>query len=324
MKEIIVTSNEANQRADKFLMKYFNQASKSFIYKMFRKKRIKLNKNKITGNEILQPNDQFQIFMAEETIDKFSTANITKIKKSVKQTFKVIFEDENILLANKPVGLLAQPDGSDDFSLVEEITHYLIKTKSYNPESEKGFRPGICNRLDRNTSGIILAGKNVTALQALNDIVSSRNIDKHYLCIVCGQVKEKNTIEGYLTKNIKNNKVSITNNKSRGQYIKTIYTPIKSNGNFSLLDVQIITGKSHQIRAHLSSIGHPIIGDFKYGTKSINEKMNKKFSLKYQLLHAYKVKFYVDDGVLAYLNKKEFKAELPEQFNMIKSAIFDD
>ncbi|MCT4688288.1 RluA family pseudouridine synthase [Vallitalea sp.] len=320
MKEIIVSKDESNQRADKYLLKYFNKSSKSFLYKMLRKKRIKLNKKRIIGNEIIKANDVFQIYLSIETIQKFSNHSISK---HVSITHKVIYEDDNILICNKPVGLLSQPNNRDSVSLVDEIITYLVNKGEYNPEVTRGFRPGICNRLDRNTSGIVIAGKNIKSLQEINRLISNNKLDKHYMCIVKGILSTTNTIEGYLTKDGINNKVFISDNEDMGTYIKTIYKPLKIGKEYTLLDVKIVTGKSHQIRAHLSSIGHPLIGDYKYGDKKINDIFKDRYGLKHQLLHAYKIRFNTDnDGYLLYLDNKEFITDIHGRFKKIADTLF--
>ncbi|GMQ65196.1 RluA family pseudouridine synthase [Vallitalea maricola] len=320
MKEIIVSKDESNQRADKYLLKYFNKSSKSFLYKMLRKKRIKLNKKRIIGNEIIEANDVFQIYLSTETIQKFSNHSISK---HVSITHKVIYEDDNILICNKPVGLLSQPTNSDSVSLVDEIITYLVNKGEYDPEATRGFRPGICNRLDRNTSGIVIAGKNIKSLQEINKLIANNKLDKHYMCIVKGILSTTNTIEGYLTKDSINNKVSISDNEDMGSYIKTIYKPLKIGKEYTLLDVKIVTGKSHQIRAHLSSIGHPLIGDYKYGDKKINDIFKDRYGLKHQLLHAYKIRFNIDDdGYLLYLDNKEFITDIHGRFKKIAYTLF--
>ncbi|QUI23293.1 RluA family pseudouridine synthase [Vallitalea pronyensis] len=321
MKEIIVNKDESNQRADKYLMKYFSKASKGFIYKMLRKKRIKLNGKRIQGHEILQKNDGIQLFMAEETIEKFSLhAHVPTPNMPI--TFKVLYEDEHILVCHKPAGLLSQPDQGGERSLVDEITSYLIQKGDYDPNVTKGFRPGICNRLDRNTSGIVLSGKNLQALQALNGLIAHKKIDKHYQCIVSGFVSKKNSIEGYLNKDNQHNRVHVTKDQNLGHYIQTIYQPLTDNKAYSLLDVQIITGKSHQIRAHLSSIGHPLIGDYKYGKKNINDRFKKEYGLKHHLLHAYRIVFHVDSGILSYLDGKEMMDPVDDTFKAIANELF--
>ncbi|GKX28899.1 pseudouridine synthase [Vallitalea longa] len=319
MKEITISKYESNQRVDKYLLKYLNKASKSFLYKMLRKKRIKLNKKRIVGNEILKENDIIQIYMSDETIQKFS---ITNINKNISISHKIVYEDDNILICDKPVGLLSQPNDNTSISLVDEITTYLYKKGDYDPEVTKGYRPGICNRLDRNTSGLVIAGKNMKSLQELNKLIAESKLDKHYMCIVSGLITATNTIEGYLDKDTINNKVTISTDSGKGSYIKTIYKPLKIGKDYTLLDVKIITGKSHQIRAHLSSIGHPIIGDYKYGNRKINDIFKKKFKLTHQLLHAYKITFHIDNGELRYLDNKEFVTDIRGRFKKIAETIF--
>lgn len=311
MKTYIISSIEENQRVDKYIMKILGKASKSFIYKMFRKKNIKLNDMKIEGNEILREGDSIKIFFSDDTFESFKKEEEERVFMPI--TFSIIFEDENLLVCNKPVGLLSQPDGRED-NLVNQIESYL----NINDSS---FKPGICNRLDRNTSGIIIAGKNIKALQVMNSAIAKRNVDKQYLTIVKGVILDENTIEGYLFKNEATNKVTI-NIQPKGDYIKTIYRPIKNNGEYTLLEVKIITGKSHQIRAHLQSIGHSIIGDCKYGNPSVNKYFNKHFNLRNQLLHANKFKFSEIDEPLQYIVNKYFEAPLTEQFDTIIKQLF--
>lgn len=319
MKEITITKYESNQRIDKYLLKYLNEASKSFLYKMLRKKRIKLNKKRIIGNEILKESDIIQLYLSDETIQKFSTNDINK---DISITHKIVYEDENILICDKPVGLLSQPNDSNSVSLVDEVISYLYNKGEYDPDITKGYRPGICNRLDRNTSGLVIAGKNIIALQEVNKLIAENRLDKHYMCIVSGSITGTNSIEGYLNKDTVNNRVTISQDNREGNYIKTIYKPIKTVKDYTLLDVKIITGKSHQIRAHLSSIGHPIIGDYKYGNKRINDIFKQNFKLSHQLLHAYKIIFHIDDGELRYLDNKEFVTDIRGKFKKIAETLF--
>lgn len=316
MQELHVTANEAGQRLDKLLAKFLNQAPKSFLYKMMRKKNIVLNGKKCTGNEKLKQGDSIKLFFSDETIEKFSAGTYVTPKKEKINMLPIIYEDEQVLLMNKPVGVLSQKAKDSDVSAVEILINYLIETNQLSKEQFRTFHPSICNRLDRNTSGILVTGKTLPALQEMNRFFKERTIAKYYRCLVKGRViKNEDYIKGYLVKDQKTNKVSITKKKTEeGVPIETEYCVIQSNDEVSLLEVHLITGKTHQIRAHLASIGHPIIGDYKYGDKQINEMYRQEYGLKSQLLHAYRLEMPSSDGSLAYLNDKKFVAELPDKF----------
>ena len=316
MQELHVTANEAGQRLDKLLAKFLNQAPKSFLYKMMRKKNIVLNGKKCTGNEKLKQGDSIKLFFSDETIEKFSAGTYAIPKKEKINMLPIIYEDEQVLLMNKPVGVLSQKAKDSDVSAVEILINYLMETNQLSKEQFRTFHPSICNRLDRNTSGILVAGKTLPALQEMNRFFKERTIAKYYRCLVKGRVmKNEEYIKGYLVKDQKTNKVSITKKKTEeGVPIETEYCVIQSNDEVSLLEVHLITGKTHQIRAHLASIGHPIIGDYKYGDKQINEMYRQAYGLKSQLLHAYRLEMPSSNGSLAYLNDKKFVAELPDKF----------
>lgn len=316
MQELHVTENEAGQRLDKLLAKFLNQAPKSFLYKMMRKKNIVLNGKKCTGNEKLKQGDSIKLFFSDETIEKFSAGTYAIPKKEKINMLPIIYEDEQVLLMNKPVGVLSQKAKDSDVSAVEILINYLMETDQLSKEQFRTFHPSICNRLDRNTSGILVAGKTLPALQEMNRFFKERTIAKYYRCLVKGRViKNEEYIKGYLVKDQKTNKVSITKKKTEeGVPIETEYRVIQSNDEVSLLEVHLITGKTHQIRAHLASIGHPIIGDYKYGDKQINEMYRQAYGLKSQLLHAYRLEMPSSNGSLAYLNDKKFVAELPDKF----------
>lgn len=315
MKSFIISSKDENQRVDKYINKILGKATKSFIYKMIRKKNIKLNDKKIEGNELLKQGDELKLFFSDETFDLFKT-EFVQIESVHINNLDIIYEDEQILVCNKPVGLLSQPDGKNE-SLVQQIEAYLHQEKSI-------FKPGICNRLDRNTSGVVVAGKTVKALQVINQAIAHRKVDKTYITIVKGVIITPEKIDGYLVKNTSTNKVSITKNKViNADYIQTLYQPLKNNGQYTLLEVKIITGKTHQIRAHLESIGHPIIGDIKYGDKKTNIYFDKNYNLKYQLLHAYKYTVVEISEPYLYLLDHTFIAPIPEQFEKIVKELFE-
>lgn len=322
MKTIIVDKNEAGQRLDKLLLKYLNKAPKSFIYKMLRKKNITLNGKKAEGSEKTEQNDEIKLFLSDETIANFSEVYQTTI---VNSNLDVVYEDNNILIINKPAGLLSQKSTPDDISLVEHIISYLLQIKAIKEEELQTFKPSICNRLDRNTSGLIVAGKTLVGLQTMAELFRERNIDKYYLCIVKGKITKSQKIDGFLVKNEKTNQVTISKTKSLdGDYIRTEYEPMKYNETNTLLKVKLITGKTHQIRAHLSSIGHPIIGDDKYGDKKDNQNMKRLFGLNYQLLHSYEIKFPELTGELSNLSGKKFVGDVPNLFKQIENELFSN
>lgn len=315
MKQFFIEENEAGQRFDKYLAKRMKDAPKSFFYKMMRKKNITLNGKKATGNEKLQKGDEVKLFLSDETFEKFCGKQETVYAQC---TLDVIYEDEDILLINKPVGMLSQPSDGKDASLVEYLIGYLLKNGAISEENLKTFKPSVCNRLDRNTSGMVAAGKSLAGLQELSAMFHDRTIHKDYLCLVDGVLKEEKYIKGYLQKDNKCNKVMIYA-KQQGDAlpIETKYTPLGNNGKVTLLMVRLITGRTHQIRAHLASIGHPIIGDGKYGREELNHRYRQRYHLKHQLLHAYKLTFPEMKGKLQRLSGQTFYAEIPEVFHHI-------
>lgn len=315
MQQIQVKANEAGQRLDKLLGKYLSEAPKSFLYKMLRKKNITLNGKKATGNEKLCVGDEVKLFLSDDTIAKFSKKESFTCTK---EALDILYEDEHILLINKPVGMLSQKANDQDVSAVEHVISYLISTGQLTKEELTTFRPSVCNRLDRNTSGILAAGKSLIGLQELSRMFKDRSLAKYYLTIVTGKVEKSSVIKGYLSKDEKTNKVTISDTpREDATIIETRYRPIKVGAHCTLLEVHLITGKTHQIRAHLSSIGHPIYGDFKYGDGRLNAKLKENYGLKNQLLHSYRVVFPKLTGDLASVSEKEIQAPLPKQFRKI-------
>lgn len=320
MKEIRITEKDAGQRLDKYLLRYLPEAGKSFLYKMMRKKNIVLNGKKCTGNELLQKEDAIKLFFADETLQKFMGQTTASEKRQYPglDPSTIVYEDEEILAINKPVGMLSQKAEESDVSLVEYLTGYLFSTGALDEDGYRTFHPGVCNRLDRNTSGMVLAGKNNASARALYAMFRNRSMEKYYLALVKGEMKETQKIKGYLKKDASTNKVTVSEEEvPDSSYIETAYEPLKSAGGYTLLKVELITGRTHQIRSHLAFIGHPILGDSKYGNRKINEIFRQQYGLKYQFLHAWQVTFPELEAPLERLSGQTLWAPLPEQKSRI-------
>ena len=304
MKSFTITKNDANQRLDKFITKVCPTLPQGLMYKYIRTKRIKINgkrgeiSTRLNVGDVVDAyiNDEFFVEIAPKYDFLSSPARLN-----------IVYEDENILLADKEQGLIVHPDKNEyRDTLIGRIQHYLYDKGEYKPDCENSFKPALANRIDRNTGGIVIAAKNAEALRILCDKIKDREIDKRYLAVIHGTPKKKSqTLEGYLEKNEDKNKVYLSGKKTDNNLtIKTKYTTLASKGGLSLIEVELITGRTHQIRAHMASIGHALLGDGKYG-KLQNDK---KLGFDKQALYSYKLTFdfTTDGGILQYLDGKTF------------------
>lgn len=305
MKEFIIEKNDAGQRLDKFISKAVPNLPQSLMYKYIRLKRIKLNGKRCEISTRLNVGDVLQMYINDEF---FGSSDTEHEFLTVPSDIDVVYEDENLLLVNKKCGMVVhEDDEKTSDTLINRITHYLYDKGEYDPEREASFAPALCNRLDRNTSGIVICAKNAESLRLLNRIVKEREIIKNYLCITLGTPSPKEaTITAYLEKNESTNTVYVSDKKTpTNKTIITKYKVLKSQNDLSLCEIDLITGRTHQIRAHMAHIGHPLLGDGKYG---INQE-NRQRGIKTQVLCAYKLtfNFKTDAGILNYLNGKCFE-----------------
>ncbi|MGN0696364.1 MAG: RluA family pseudouridine synthase [Oscillospiraceae bacterium] len=306
MRSYTINKNDSGQRADKFVMKAVPLLPQTLMYKYFRTKRIKLNRKRCEISTRLNEGDILELYIGDEFFGD-STEKPVYDFLSAPSAPDIVYEDENILLVNKKCGLVVhEDDGGSTDTLIKRIQHYLYDKGEYDPDKENSFAPSLCNRLDRNTEGIVIAAKTAEALRILNEKIRAREIEKRYLCVCVGRPpKDEDTLTAYLFKDSKTNTVTVSDRKSpENRTIVTKYKVLRSDGRLSLLEIELLTGRTHQIRAHMAHIGCPLLGDGKYGSN----RVNREYGIKTQALCSYKLKFSFKTGAgaLDYLDGREF------------------
>ena len=315
MKEYIVQTGDNGRRLDKYISGILKNAPSSFCHKMLRKKNIVLNGKKAEGGEIIKSGDTIRFYLSDETFERFSKRS-NEDNGYAGMMPPIIHEDGDVLIVNKPAGMLSQRSTKQDISLNEICLSYLSDKGSIDDESLKTFTPSICNRLDRNTSGLITFAKTYHGARCLSEAFRNRNVHKYYLCIVTGHIDKDMDITGSLLKDEAENKVYIGDEGDKGSFIHTAIRPVSYSKDLTMLEVHLITGKTHQIRAHLAHLGHPIIGDGKYGNREINEIYRNRYGVLSQLLACVRLEF--DPGLnLSELAGKTITIDPPGIFDKV-------
>lgn len=319
MVKLVITENQAGQRLDRFLKKYMKKASLSVIYKFIRKD-IKLNGKRAKEDTMLSEGDELTLYISD---DKFKELTEPVKKKPVKRQFKIVYEDENLLIVDKPWGLLTHGDAHEKKNtLANQVCGYLQEKGEYDPALEKTFVPSPVNRLDRNTTGLVIFGKNARALRVFAKYIRERShISKYYVTIVSGCFKEPMVLEGRLERDESRNVSEVTYNDEAGKNAETYAVPFACGKAYSIVEVELVTGRTHQIRAHLSHEGYPLIGDVKYGSRRVNDEIKKKLGVTTQLLHAYRMEFKDMEDGFEYLNGKTVKAQIPQDFRKAAESL---
>ena len=339
MRQWTVQRDEKDQRFNKYLQRRLPGAPSSFLYKMLRKKNITLNGKKASGSELLLEGDLVTLFLSDETIAGFGggTAEAAADRdeenrlKEYEKAYAalrvrigrdaVLYEDEDILAVRKPVGILSQKASESDRTVNEWLIGYLLEKGETDAASLRRFRPSVCNRLDRNTGGILLCSKSLTGARVLTKLLRDRKLRKYYQAAVLGTVKKSGVIEGYLRKNNVTNTVNFAKTvKQAGDWTKTTYRPLISGERYSLLEMELITGKTHQLRSHLAAMGHPILGDPKYGDPAANEKIRGDIGLRGQMLWCCRVEFPLLEGDLSGLSGRVITCDPPRIYREIITA----
>lgn len=317
----IITENDANQRIDKFLKRMLRDAPISFIYKMFRQKDVKVNGKKASIDYITKEGDEVDIYLKEALLEQFHKEALLR---PVKADFEILYEDDNILVINKPKGLLVHGDeGEKRITLQNMVLNYLKEKREWDPNALDGFVPSPAHRLDRNTSGIVIFGKNLPTLQQLLELFRTRDqIEKKYTLLVRGNLSDNGKIDYPLMKDNEKKMVKVVPESKGGKPALTIYHRITNYPfGYSLVEAELMTGRTHQLRVHFAAIGHPIVGDSKYGDFQVNDIFERMYGLKNQFLHASYFKFKTLEGKLSYLSGKEFTCPLPIKEQKILDSI---
>lgn len=320
MVKIMIGENEAGQRVDRFLRKYLGGAPLSAIYRIIRKD-LKVNGRRVREDALLTLGDEVTLYMTQEQLE--ASRKPARTRPSARRQFLVVYEDDQVLIVSKPKGLLVHGDAKEKKNtLTNQVCGYLQERGEYDPSREKTFTPAPANRIDRNTSGLVIFGKTAPALRYLTKMIRERDrIRKFYLAIVSGEVSGEMVLTDRLSKDAQKNRVTVTEG-TEGMISETRVRPVKSGKRFSLVEAELITGRTHQIRVHLAKAGHPLLGDPKYGDREANEA-GRKYQVTSQLLHAWRLQFEDMDQPLQKLSGKTFEAPVPRQFEKAEKGLIN-
>ncbi len=323
MVDFTITENEAGQRLDRFLRKYMKKAPLSMIYKTIRRD-VKVNGRRAHEDTILQKGDRLTLYIPEEKLNDLTR---TQPRRHARRQFRIAYEDDNLLIVEKPEGLLTHGDSREKKNtLANQVCGYLQEKGEFDPAKEKSFVPSPVNRLDRNTTGLVVFGKNAETLRSFTRYIRERQyVSKYYVTLVKGSLKERLVLQDRIEKDRGTNISQVTDDAKKGKSAETFVTPIASKNGFSVVEAELVTGRTHQIRVHLAHEGYPLVGDVKYGDRRINGMAKNKLGITTQLLHAYQLQFSGMEGSFAYLNGKTVRAGLPAEFrNALQHLGFTD